>query len=162
MIPIMPSQMPTWATTDQVDDVSGANNVETPPPELQTYGWPRGIFPPRNFFNWLGRYTYEWIAYLAAVAGQSNSVTKAVSTTSGAIFNIIQGGLAKISVVDTASTSNYYEGIVYIPPGYATNTLTFNTIKSSTITISAIQPDGSISVTAGTGPFIIYAQTIQS
>lgn len=58
-----PSTLPIWAPQDVVDPVSKQNNVETPPDQQQQFGWGFQQFPPRNWFNWLGRWTYNWLNY---------------------------------------------------------------------------------------------------
>jgi hypothetical protein len=159
MIPLKPTQLPVWATNDQIDSVSGANNVEQPPPELQTYGWPRGIFPPRNFFNWLGRQTYECLAYLFALQNQEITTTDASGATP--IFDVVNGGMCLAYIIDTGAFSTWFEGIVYIPPGYSSGTTSLRQVAAngSTLTISAISATGAITVTGGTGAYVIFGKT---
>lgn len=63
---IRPDKYPDWALTDQVDPVSKQNNVIEPPIEKKTYGWAFEEKGARNWFNWLSRYTVNWIKYLDA------------------------------------------------------------------------------------------------
>lgn len=153
-----PTVLPEWAVDDQVDPVSLSNNVLTPPPQLQQYGWPRGAFPPRNFFNWLGRQTYLWLAYLAQQEAQS--ITTSDNTGATPVVDVVNGGLAEISIVDTNVSNNtyYYKGIVYVPPGYSSGTLSFNTINSTTLTVSAIAANGGVIVSGGSGTYIVNVQ----
>lgn len=58
-----PEQLPEWATEDQVDDVSGQNNVVEPPAERKESGWDRREIPPRQWQNWLARLYYRWIEW---------------------------------------------------------------------------------------------------
>lgn len=156
MIP-RPDMFPVWAALDQVDPVSNQNNVLVPPLEKQNYGWNRLEFPPRNFFNWLGRKTYQWLQYLDQQQAQST-----VTTGSGAapIVDIINGGMSLIYVVDKGDTTKFFEGIVYVPAGYSSGTLTYNIVSTSTpsLTISAINSSGVVSISGGTGPYLVYGQ----
>lgn len=60
-----PATVPEWASSDQVDGVSGQNNVVEPTTTFKTYGWPRKARPVRQYLNWLGRWTYEWITWIS-------------------------------------------------------------------------------------------------
>ncbi|PWU06780.1 MAG: hypothetical protein C5B43_01320 [Verrucomicrobia bacterium] len=153
-----PTVLPVWAVQDQVDPISLQNNVLTPPPEMQQYGWIKGQFPPRNWFNWLGRYTYQCLAWLFQQEAQSVVVTAASGSDSGNIFDVVNGGMAFLNVVDPANATYYYQGIVYIPPGYSSGTLNFNTTSSNTLTVSALTPTGSVVVSGGGANLVIYAQ----
>ena len=147
-----PSEFPTWCTDDQADPVSMQNNAFLPPPEKQQYGFNRLEFPPRNWINYLFRTINEWIMYLAQQAGLS--ITADGSGTTPTV-NVVTGGMALIYVVDTSVTANFYEGIVYVPPGYSSGTLTFNTVSSSTLTVGAISAAGTVTIGGGTGPYIV-------
>jgi len=59
-----PSEYPDWATDDQADATSGVNNVVSAPSAYQTYGWTRAEKPPRQYWNWFGRYVSTWLRYL--------------------------------------------------------------------------------------------------
>lgn len=151
-----PLTFPVWAVQDQVDPVSLQNNVLTPPPEYQQYGWTRQQFPPRNWFNWLARYTYTWLAYLAQQ--ESQSVNTSDNTGSTVIFDVVNGGMALINVIDKTTPANFYQGITYIPPSYSSGTLSFTTSASSTLTVSAIAVNGGVVVSGGSGNYIINGQ----
>jgi hypothetical protein len=69
-----PDVLPTWATQDLVDPTSGQNNVETPPDQAQQFGWSFQQYPPRNWFNWLSRWTYNWLNYLKQNDSKSRTV----------------------------------------------------------------------------------------
>lgn len=150
-----PTVFPVWASSDQVDPISGQNNVLTPPPEKQMYGWARLEFPPRNWINWLARYTNNWIQYLAQQESQA-VVTDGLGSV--AIVDVVNGGMSIIYVVDTGATANYYEGIVYVPASYSSGILTYNTTASNALTVSAISVAGEVTVSGGTGPYIVYGQ----
>lgn len=59
-----PTVLPKWADQNEQDPISGQNNVLEPPNEKKEFGWNRLEFPPRNWFNWLGRYTFRWLDWL--------------------------------------------------------------------------------------------------
>lgn len=148
-----PSVFPVWADQDQDDPVSLQNNVLTPPPEKQNFGWDRLEFPPRNWFNWLGRYTNRWLQYLAQQEGQA-VVTAGTGQT---MFDSVNGGLAYIYVVDTGNAANVYHGMVYLPPGSVG--ATFVDIKQVGINTPSISASGTVTISGGTGPYIAYGQT---
>ena len=122
MVLSRPGTYPVWAIDNVVDDVSGQNNVTTPPTEKQMYGWARADQPPRQWFNWLGRYTYQWLAYL----GQQEAQSVVTSDNTGAtpIVDPVGGGMATINVIDTGNPANFYQGITYIPQPTAVEALT--------------------------------------
>lgn len=151
-----PTVLPIWAVQDQVDPVSMQNNVLTPPPEKQQYGWDRQDFPPRNWFNWLARQTYFGLAYL--MQQEAQSITTSDNTGATPTFDPINGGMALISVIDTTTPANFYQGITYIPPAYPGATLSFTTTASSTLTVSTIAANGGVVVSGGSGNYIIYGQ----
>ena len=66
-----PTILPEWAENDVVDPISGQNNVLEPPPEKKLEGWARLEYPPRNWFNWLARYTWRWLNWLNQQEEQS-------------------------------------------------------------------------------------------
>jgi hypothetical protein len=59
-----PEKYPYWAMSDIVDDVSKQNNVTEPPEIKKQSGWAYRDKGARNWFNWLGRTTANWIEYL--------------------------------------------------------------------------------------------------
>ena len=148
-----PTVLPVWADQDQVDPVSLQNNVLTPPPSKQQFGWARLEFPPRNWFNWLGRYTYRWLAWLKQQEEQA-----VVSAGTGQVmFDAAIGGLAYIYVIDKGNASNVYHGMIYLPP--ANVGATFIDIKKVGITTPVIGAAGDVTISGGTGPYIAYGQT---
>lgn len=152
-----PTTLPEWAVQDQIDPVSLQNNVLTPPPEYQQYGWTRGQFPPRNWFNWLGRNTYQCIAWLF----QQESQSVVASGSGQTFFDVVSGGLCYIYVVDTGNGANVYHGMVYLPPASTSPSypISFIDIKKAGITTPTISASGTVTVAGGTGPYIVYGQT---
>lgn len=62
-----PSEKPRWATTSVNNGPSGGANVLVPSSAIQDIGWLAGEKPPREYFNWLARRTYEWVNYFETV-----------------------------------------------------------------------------------------------
>lgn len=149
-----PSTFPVWADEDQVDPTSGQNNVLTPPTEKQQFGWDRLEFPPRNWFNWLGRYTNRWLQYLAQ---QENQSVVNDGTGGSPTFDVTTGGLAVLWVVDTGNNANFYNGMAYIPPSPG-SPITLNNINSNVLTVSTISTAGIVTVSGGTGPYVMWGQ----
>jgi hypothetical protein len=148
-----PTFYPNWATEDQVDPVSLQNNVLTPPSEKQLEGFARLEFPPRNWFNWLFRTINDWIIWFDQILSQG-VVTLGTGQT---MFDAVNGGLAYIYVVDTGNASNVYHGMIYLPPGSVG--ATFIDIKKVGITTPVISGSGTVTITGGSGPYIVYGQT---
>jgi hypothetical protein len=59
-----PDKFPDWALIDKVDDISKQNNVIEPPGIKKQEGWGYRDKGARNWFNWLARYTVNWLKYL--------------------------------------------------------------------------------------------------
>lgn len=60
-----PTILPKWATDQEQDPISGQENVVEPPSEKQLSGWSFQEKPNRQWWNWLHRQTYLWIAYFS-------------------------------------------------------------------------------------------------
>lgn len=149
-----PSTFPVWADLNRTDPISGQNNVTTPPLEKQNYGWNFNEQPPRNWFNWLGRFTNQWLKWLDQQESQSRVVD---NTGTSPAFDIIVGGMALVYVIDTTTPANFYSGIAYIPPSPG-SPITVTTMASSTLTVSTISVTGVITAAGGSGNYIIYGQ----
>ena len=154
----VPPDLPMWAVDDQIDPVSLSNNVLPPPPELQQYGWVRSQFPPRNFFNWLGRQTYECLLYLF---DKDALIVSSVGAGAQTLFNTTVGGMYKLSVVDQGNPANFYEGVGWSAPAPGAP-VTLTDITTSPLSVSTISTSGVVTVSGGTGPYQCYAQTIPS
>ena len=152
---VKPTTLPVWATDNVVDPISGQNNVTTPPAEKQQFGWSYGEQPPRNWFNWLGRYTYQWLAWLDQQETQNRVVDNTGTTPA---FDITTGGMAIVYVIDTTTPANFFQGIAYIPPSPGAP-VTVTQIAASTLTVSTISVTGVITAAGGSGDYIIYGQT---
>lgn len=149
-----PSDFPTWATMNRTDPISGQNNVTTPPLEKQQYGWNFDEQPPRNWFNWLGRFTNNWLVWLDQQESQSR-----VTDNSGTqpAFDVVTGGMAIVYVIDTTTPANSFHGIAYIPPNPG-SPVTVTKLAGATLTVSTISVTGVITAAGGSGNYIIYGQ----
>lgn len=58
-----PTVLPEWAMSNEVDPISGQNNVVVPPPEKKLLGWDYLEIPNRQWWNWFQRTVSDWIAY---------------------------------------------------------------------------------------------------
>jgi hypothetical protein len=149
-----PTVLPQWAENDVVDPVSGQNNVLEPPTEKQDEGWDRLEFPPRQWFNWLGRYTYRWLQWLNQQEEQSRVVD---NSGTDPIADVVTGGMCIIYVTDTTTPANFYHGIAYVPPSPG-GAITVTQIAASTLTVSTISVSGILTAAGGSGNYIIYGQ----
>lgn len=117
-----PDQLPRFASEDIRDPISGMDNVVEPIDQKKDYGWLRLEEPPRQWFNWLHRYTYLWLGYLDGFTGR-------VATTGGSTTQTlsIQGvkatdiALATINKLGAIPVS-----IVAAVPGVDSLTITFS------------------------------------
>jgi len=73
-MPTPPAEIPRWATD------SGAT-VTTPVSTKQDSGWVGTEKPPAGIFNWLGKWTYEWIAYARDAVSYLDTTLSALVTT---------------------------------------------------------------------------------
>jgi len=58
-----PTKEPKWATSDQVDPVSGMDNVIDPTTAQEDYGYTYKDYPSRQIWNYLFRWIYNWLKY---------------------------------------------------------------------------------------------------
>lgn len=79
-----PTILPRWATDDVVNPTSGQNNVDTPSAAQMDLGWDFKQKPPRQFFNYLARYTHDWCEYV------DDTIDQPVKEASDVIFNDIR------------------------------------------------------------------------
>lgn len=61
-----PTDLPEWATTEEVDPVSGQSNRVEPPTDKKDTGWDRREIPPRQWLNWLLWVISKWVGWLDA------------------------------------------------------------------------------------------------
>jgi hypothetical protein len=58
-----PTVFPELATDDVYNGLLGAINVQEPPSDIKTDGYDYGAKLPREFHNWYGRITNNWLKY---------------------------------------------------------------------------------------------------
>lgn len=61
---IRPDKLPEWASVDEVDPITGANNKREPTTEFKLSGLKRREPLPRVFLNYQLNNIYDWIVYL--------------------------------------------------------------------------------------------------
>jgi hypothetical protein len=163
-----PSNVPNWALQDQVDPVSGQNNVLVPPNQQQQFGWIRAAFPPRQWFNWLGRLTAQWIAYfkqndskaITTISFAPAIVAAGSSTSTTAVLPISQ--LSRAAVMVYVNDENNANNTSWFIGNYTGNTVSDKvpqTVYSNHLTVGAIDhTTGLMTITTdvvGAGPFKI-------
>lgn len=147
-----PSVLPVWADSDQTDPISGQNNVLTPPPEKQQYGWSRLEFPPRNWFNWLGRYTYRWLAWLKQQEEQS-----VVTDGDGVGLFTTNNALITLCAVNSNNPTSYIFAVGYKQGGSAP---ALNVVSNSVLTLGVGTISGDQPIAgASAANVIVYGQT---
>jgi|SRR5690606_5109282 len=149
-----PTTLPMWAENDVLDPISGQNNVLEPPTEKQLSGWARAEFPPRQWFNWLGRLSYRWLDWLKQQEEQA-----VVTNGSGALLFPTDNALITFTAVDKTTPTNYLFAIGFKGTGsnpvlsvIGNNVLTLDTANFTTTgnaplttaTISGSDPDNAI------------------
>ena len=149
-----PTDLPRWAENNVVDPISGQNNVLEPPEEKKDSGWARLEFPPRQWFNWISRKTWEWLAWLKQQEEQA-----VIKNGDGELLFPIEGALITYYAVDIATPANYLIAIGYKGAGVDavltvtdSNTLTLDTANFTvtgdapitTATITGSDPDNVI------------------
>ena len=59
-----PTVFPELATDDVYNGLLGAINVQEPPSDIKSDGSDYGAKLPREFHNWYGRVTNNWLKYV--------------------------------------------------------------------------------------------------
>jgi len=147
-----PSTLPKWADTDVIDPVSGQYNVVEPPPEKQTNGWDRLEYPPRNWFNWLGRYTYRWLNWLKQQEEQA-----VVTDGNGSGLFVTDNALITLHAVDSTTPANYIYCVGYKGSGVAPS---LTVVSSNILTLGAGTISGDQPISGGTAAnLIVWGQS---
>jgi hypothetical protein len=152
---LKPTILPEWAENDVVDPISGQNNVLEPPTEKKLEGWARLEFPPRNWFNWLGRYTNRWLSFLKqqeelAILTDGNGV--GLFPYDGSV-----GTLITLTAVDLANPTNYVFAIGAKKPGLSP---TLTVVSNNILTLGAGTLAGNQIVNGGTASnILVWGQT---
>lgn len=82
--------LPRWATNDVIDPTTLLNNVIEPAEAKKDIGWNYIEKPSRQYFNWLGRQTNQWLDYLNDSVNmfaphETDPATMAISLNAGRI-----------------------------------------------------------------------------
>lgn len=152
---LKPTILPEWAENDVVDPVSGQNNVLEPPTEKKLEGWARLEFPPRNWFNWLGRYTNRWLSFLK----QQEELAILTDGNGGGLFPYdgSVGTLITLTAVDLTNPANYIFAVGAKIPGVAP---ALTVVSNNVLTLGAGTLAGDQIINGGTASNILaWGQT---
>ena len=114
-----PSEFPNWATTLNIDNVSGQQNYLEPPGGKKVTGFDREEVPPRQWINWLHRQSGLWINFLdqEVVQAQADIVqAEADIVQAQADIVTIENQLTDVIYTDT-NTANLAL-LIYVPSQY--------------------------------------------
>lgn len=148
-----PTKLPRWAENNVEDPISGQNNVLEPPEEKKDSGWARLEFPPRQWFNWLSRKTWEWLAWLKQQEEQA-----VVTDGDGVGLFPTDGALITLYAVDTSNNNVMYA----IGHKQSSTNPTLEIIYStgSTLGLGTATPTGNQAISGGTaGDIIVWGQS---
>ncbi len=149
---LKPSILPEWAENDVVDPISGQNNVLEPPTEKKLEGWARLEFPPRNWFNWLSRYTYRWLSFLKQQEEQA-----VLTDGNGIGLFPYDNVLITLTAVDIANPTRYIFAIGAKKTGLAP---TLTVVSNNTLTLGAGTLAGNQIVSGGAATdILVWGQT---
>lgn len=138
-----PTDSADWATTEQINPVSGESNYVEPPSTQIEFGWTYLQKPPRQYFNWWQRVVGLWVRYLEYRA------TQEPLTDAGA------SGVTLTSTSDNIQT--------FTPAGAITVKLDNSFVKGVSITIvNKGAFANAITVTANDNTVIGYIQGLSS
>lgn len=131
-----PDTLPRWATTNQIDPVNGDNNVVEPPEQRKDVGWQHNEAAIRNYFNWLGRHTYNYLKYL--------DDKEKITDGDGSEVVDQENVAIKVFAVNTATPTEYVVAYGYRDAATApTLTVTSNNV----LNVGTTTTDGDIPIT---------------
>ena len=139
--------LPKWAALDQVDPISGQQNVVEPPPEKKDSGWSYLEKPPRQWWNWLQRQTYLCLEYLM------NQAYNKTTDNLGVDLFPLEGALLTIEAYDIADSTKYLRAIGYKPPGGAP-IFSAGSINATGLALGAGTVGGDQPITGGTNVIV--------
>jgi hypothetical protein len=123
-----PTSYPIWATDDYTDPTSGINNVVAAPSEFQQYGYSTEFSPVvRQYENWKGRLTSQWIQYFDE---QSGSTVTTDGNGVGLLPSGVMGMFFLISGVPTYQPNA--GGLNYVSNSSFPNTVPSGTAQNGT------------------------------
>jgi hypothetical protein len=145
-----------WAEEDELEPIVNNYNVVDPPPEKQLAGWSYKEFPPRNWLNWLARWTYRNLAYLI----QQEKLEVMAGATGVGLFPLPPAGfsLCILYAVDIAVPANYVFAIGSNNGG----TINFAYKQNNVLDIPSnpiVGPDVPISGGSGPNNVLVCGQT---
>jgi hypothetical protein len=142
-----PDELPRFASNNVVDPISGQPNVLEPPEEKKDTGWDRLEFPPRNWFNWLHRKTFEWLRYL-----DERQEWDRTTDGNGVGLFPFDDALIILSAVDTATPANYLLAVGFKAQG---QTPVLNIISNNVLEPGTATTIGDQEIDGGTATNII-------
>jgi hypothetical protein len=129
---IKPLVKPRFATSDLINGPLGGPNVQEPSELKKDSGWNSGEKPPREYFNWLHRLTYQWIDWLDEVASdallKSNNLSD-LSNTTTARTNL---GLGTAAVTNTGTSAGNVPTITDADGRYARRSNNLSDLSNAT------------------------------
>ena len=134
--------LPEWASQDEVDPISGQNNVVEPPPEKKDSGWSYLEKPPRQWWNWLQRQTFVCLEFLF---NQASTVT---TNNLGVGLFTREASLITIDAYDIADSTKYLRAVGYKALG-AAPVFSAGSIQSSGLSLGAGTISGNQPITGG-------------
>lgn len=113
-----PTVLPQWASDLVQNEITGQYNVVEPPTEKKEDGWFYQEKPNRQWWNWLHRQTYLWLAWLSQQEAQ-----KVVTDDAGLGLFPTDDALITISAVDLDDPTSFFTGtgikVAGQPPQFA-------------------------------------------
>lgn len=148
-----PDKKPRWATEYKFSSVTNNPNVVEPTESKKNVGWDVFEPPARNYFNWLGLKTYEWIDYLDYLATSLNKV----SDGDGENLFDVENTLIELIAVDKVTPANFIKAVGW----KGTTSHTLNVIDSNTLSLGAQDANGSQAISGGTAAnIVVYAKMV--
>lgn len=142
-----PAKLPEWATDDRFSEITNNWNVVEPTDSKKKVGWDVFEKPARNYFNWLGRLTYQWLNYFDYLF---NTLRKK-SDGNGANLISVENTMVILYAVDKVTPANF----LYAVGWKGTTSHTLNVIDSNTLTLGAQDANGTQAISGGTASNIV-------
>lgn len=150
-----PTVLPRWATSTTTSSETGVSNWVEPPESKKNVGWNFGEPPARQFFNWKGRMTYEWLRYLDDETTFKQITTDGmgrvtINNVSHTLFNK-ENSLIILFAVDKVTPANYLFAIGYRGEGAPS----LNIISNNVLALGGSDTDGAQVISGGNAEDII-------
>jgi len=101
-MPNRPEVFPKWAASDEIDPISGQNNIVEPPDERKESGWKRREIPPRQWENWLARLSWQWIRW---ARDRIDALTSTVGGLSATVDDVVSQTEENTATIENSTTS---------------------------------------------------------